>query len=525
MIRPERPADDEQRVEALRSLNLLDTPEEERYDRIVRDLADLLGVSIAYLALMDSDRQWLKSMIGNVACETDRDASFCGHTILEDQPLIVEDARRDPRFAKNPMVVGEPFLRFYAGVPLKSAGHNVGTLCVADRQPRRFSDADLAVLGAFARKIEDRINRRPEIFISYSHRDEEWKDRLVSHLSVLQRQDLLNVWDDRRIEAGGAWKQEIQDAMESSNVAILLVSANFLTSKFILDVEVPRLLNRRDREGLQVLPLVIKPCCWDRVAWLEPMNMYPRDARPLAGVNEFQVDQELARFAAVVLEKIQQAPAAPEPPVRPAATDPFRSAREAGPPAAISAGKAAGLKLLVRDVEGSRPAESFVFRQDLIAIGRDPACDLPLHEDQPVISGRHAEIVARGEAFELRDLGSKNFTYLNDEQLESHRLYEIRPGDRIEIGGFEIRVDAISGKVAPAAVEPTVFDPAYENPFKSDAQLLADVLRRVAEAYDGEAASRRDAALTEALKAALGDDAGHAAHAAVARLLTPDGGG
>ncbi len=144
MIQPGRPVDEAERVAALRALGLLDTPSEERFDRITRRLAMTLSVPIAYVALIDSDRQWLKSKAGCMESETPRDLSFCAHTILEDEPLVVPDARLDARFEGNPMVTGEPYIRFYAGYPLATAdGRNVGTLCVADQKARDVSESDL----------------------------------------------------------------------------------------------------------------------------------------------------------------------------------------------------------------------------------------------------------------------------------------------------------------------------------------------------------------------------------------------
>ncbi len=518
MIKPRRPIEDTERVAALHALKVLDTPREERYDRIVRELAERLDVPITYLALLDAERQWLKSMIGDLDCEMDRELSFCSHTILEDQVMIVQDARKDPRFFDNPMVIGEPFIRFYAGIPLTSDGRNVGTLCVADTKPRELGDEDLGVLRAFAGQVEQRLNSRAKIFISYSHQDEEWKDRLLSHLAVLQQQDLLSIWDDRKIGAGDAWHSEIRDAMESSNVAVLLVSANFLTSKFILDVEVPRLLQRRDREGLRIVPLIVKPCCWDRVGWLEAMNMYPRDAQPLSGGSDHEIDQGLAEFAAIVLDKLKQTPGAPGrvPVESPAPT--IRSAPSAQPIVDPPSDSTVNVRLSLVDDARSK-SETFMFRQSRITIGRDPSCDLPLDEDLRVISGVHAEIAASDNRFFVRDLGSKNFTYLNEEQLEPELLYPLRPGDAIGIGDLEIRVEAISGRQAQAMVEPTTFDPGYVNPFRDDGKLLADVLRRITEAYDREVPSRRDAALQEALGESLGDDAEHPALEVIGRLF------
>jgi tetratricopeptide (TPR) repeat protein len=137
----------------------------------------------------------------------------------------------------------------------------------------------------------------PTIFISYSHDDEDWKDRLVKHLEVAQQQGLIKLWDDRRIEAGEDWYQAIVDAMDAGSIAILLVSKNSLTSKFILSQEVPRLLKRRDEEGLRIFPIIIEPCDWEAVAWLKRMQLRPKDGKPLSGGRKHQVETKLAAIA------------------------------------------------------------------------------------------------------------------------------------------------------------------------------------------------------------------------------------
>jgi hypothetical protein len=105
----------------------------------------------------------------------------------------------------------------------------------------------------------------PTVFISYCHKDEVWKDRLVTHLGVLQQESILDLWVDRRIGAGGNWYQEIEEAIARASVAVLLVSADFLTSKFILSKEIPRLLERWDKEGLRIFPVILRPCAWKHV--------------------------------------------------------------------------------------------------------------------------------------------------------------------------------------------------------------------------------------------------------------------
>lgn len=161
MIAPALPETETERLADLHALQLLDSPKEQRFDRIVELTKSVLDAPIAYIALIDSDRQWFKSKVGmcDAVSETRRDESFCGHAILQDTPLVVEDALKDPRFFDNPMVTGEPFVRFYAGHPLKSeAGHNIATLCVVDSSPRTFSESDMEKFHRLAQLAEHELN-------------------------------------------------------------------------------------------------------------------------------------------------------------------------------------------------------------------------------------------------------------------------------------------------------------------------------------------------------------------------------
>ena len=147
------------RLADLRGLQLLDTPPEERFDRITRLAAQMLEVPIAYIALIDDDRQWFKSKCGLTTDETGREISFCGHAILDDKPLIIPDAREDDRFHDNPLVTGEPHVVFYAGFPLQGRhGHNVGTLCVADSLPRDLDEKQRATLTDLASLAERELH-------------------------------------------------------------------------------------------------------------------------------------------------------------------------------------------------------------------------------------------------------------------------------------------------------------------------------------------------------------------------------
>lgn len=161
MIAPTLPENETERLASLHALRLLDSPKEQRFDRIVNLTRSVMEVPIAYIALIDSDRQWFKSKTG--MCDTfnhsPRDESFCGHAILQDQPLVIEDAIKDPRFFDNPMVTGEPGVRFYAGHPLKSeAGHNIATLCIIDTRPRQLSDEQMDTFHRLADMAEHELN-------------------------------------------------------------------------------------------------------------------------------------------------------------------------------------------------------------------------------------------------------------------------------------------------------------------------------------------------------------------------------
>lgn len=159
MKTPQKPPDEFARQAALNALQVLDTPAEERFDRIVRLAARFLNVPIALVSLIDDDRQWFKSCLGLSAAETSREISFCGHAILRAGPFIVADARLDERFADNPLVVGDPNIRFYAGQPIHTRdGHPIGTLCVIDNDPRVFGTEDQLTLRDLAALVEAELD-------------------------------------------------------------------------------------------------------------------------------------------------------------------------------------------------------------------------------------------------------------------------------------------------------------------------------------------------------------------------------
>tara|TARA_R110001583_G_scaffold16518_13_gene67657 strand:+ start:1037 stop:2023 length:987 start_codon:yes stop_codon:yes gene_type:complete len=158
VIAPEIPVNDVERLKTLRALNILNTPMEERFDRITRMARRLFNVPIALVSLIDEDRQWFKSCMGLDVRETPRDISFCGHAILDDSILVVPDAKDDERFFNNPLVLSEPNIGFYAGCPLRAPdGHVLGTLCLIDTHARTLSGEDLEMLRDLALIVEAEI--------------------------------------------------------------------------------------------------------------------------------------------------------------------------------------------------------------------------------------------------------------------------------------------------------------------------------------------------------------------------------
>jgi formylglycine-generating enzyme required for sulfatase activity len=138
---------------------------------------------------------------------------------------------------------------------------------------------------------------KPVVFVSYSHKDKREKDQLVGHLKVLEDAGLIKLWIDDQIIGGADWRAEIEQAMTQASIAVLLITANFLTSEFIRNKEIARLLKRREREGLIIVPVLAKDCVWQVVEWLTPMNIRPKGGIPVWGKNSRHTNKELAGIA------------------------------------------------------------------------------------------------------------------------------------------------------------------------------------------------------------------------------------
>ncbi len=152
---------EEARLEALDRLDVLDTPPEPEFDRIARLIKNIFGVNIAIVSMIDAHRQWYKACVGMPVSEVPRKDTFCTLTVREAVPIISTDAALDPRFSANPHVVGEPYVRFYAGMPLKTSdGYVVGTLCAIDDKPRDFGPSDIEIMSDLADIVMAEIELR-----------------------------------------------------------------------------------------------------------------------------------------------------------------------------------------------------------------------------------------------------------------------------------------------------------------------------------------------------------------------------
>lgn len=177
-----------ERLAALRSYRILDTEPERAFDDLALLASQICGAPMALITLVDADRQWFKARVGVAMSETSRSVSFCAHAMLQRDLFIIPDARDDVRFQANPLVTGEPGIRFYAGASLSSAdGHPLGALCVTDRVPRRLRADQLEALYAIRRQAEAQLELRrnlAELQTALAARDraEAAQARLVTEL-------------------------------------------------------------------------------------------------------------------------------------------------------------------------------------------------------------------------------------------------------------------------------------------------------------------------------------------------------
>ena len=194
---PVKPMNEMTRIHDLKDLNILDTPINKQFERITRITKALFNVPIVAISLVDQERQWFKSIQGLDVCETSREVSFCGHTILQDEIFLINDTLLDQRFNDNPLVINDPKIRFYAGFSIKSKnGNKIGTLCIIDIKPRNYTADELEQLKDMAALVEDEL---------LTQKINTLQSELIQELGEAERKNLTDpltrVWNRRGIEA------------------------------------------------------------------------------------------------------------------------------------------------------------------------------------------------------------------------------------------------------------------------------------------------------------------------------------
>jgi len=276
---------------------------------------------------------------------------------------------------------------------------------------------------------------RPVVFVSYSHKDEKEQQHLLSHLGVLHKAGLLEVWSDDNIGAGVNWQTEISRAIEKSKVAVLLITANFLTSEFILSQEVPVLLTHREHKGLAVFPVIAKACAWERVDWLAGMNVRPKNGKPIWGINSLDVDEVLASIVGEIGDIIQG--------------DLSDGSLDAllNPTGPVTRHRSR-IKLTEKTADQNRlVCES---NEPIIKIGRAP--NNILHIPDPEVSWEHGQIIMMRASYYYYHLSTKKTSVLRrrgEEYLLQHGGVEkimLQNADRLTIGNktFIIEFDLIN---------------------------------------------------------------------------------
>ncbi len=233
--RPPRPQNEEERLVALRSYDILDSDPQEAFDDLTTLASEIIGMPVSLVSLVESERQWFKSAHGIDATETPRDISFCAHAINQpNEVMVVEDARLDQRFAANPLVTGDLNVRFYAGAPLvDDCGHALGTLCVVDTKPRKLTQGQIKQLRLLARQVMSQMElHKAAAGLQARCTELEWLETIVNttesavsvvndkNVIVYANQAFVNLTGFKRGDAMGQCPRE-RMCGEKTNIAIL----------------------------------------------------------------------------------------------------------------------------------------------------------------------------------------------------------------------------------------------------------------------------------------------------------------
>lgn len=166
--------------------------------------------------------------------------------------------------------------------------------------PRGGSTPSLAVTG----KYHADMSQRERLFISYSHKDKRWLACVREQLDVLEREGLIDVFEDTRIGAGEDWSERLHEEMLRAKVGLLLISAPFLTSAFIREQEIPTLFAKHEQAGMKIYPLLVRPCPWQQVKWLARLQIRPPGAKPISAMSNAVREQVLADVATEIAELV-----------------------------------------------------------------------------------------------------------------------------------------------------------------------------------------------------------------------------
>jgi diguanylate cyclase (GGDEF)-like protein/PAS domain S-box-containing protein len=296
MVNTSRIINDETRLEALRALDILDTPPEAGFDAIAAGARHIFGCKFAFVSLIDADRQWFKAACGLQASETPREVSFCTHAVAADDLLVISNTRNDMRFANNPHVVGSPFIRFYAGVPLRAAVPGggaalpIGTLCVVDDQPHDPTSDKLDMLVGMAGVVEALLEARRTS-----------KENLQM---ALDRQDALDdmarthrlLQHAERMARIGSWRLELESGKVHWSDQTYAIHGLALGSQAQLGAAM-QFYPEDDRAKLET---ALERCAHEGTAWDLELNFtdaqgHPRRVRTLG-----EIDQRAGKRLAIM---------------------------------------------------------------------------------------------------------------------------------------------------------------------------------------------------------------------------------
>lgn len=339
----------------------------------------------------------------------------------------------------------------------------------------------------------------PKIFVSYSHKDRAWLERLQVHFKALERDGSVDLWDDTEIKYGADWDAEIAGSLAEAKASILLVSADFLASDYIANEELNTILKAGEDKGLLNLMVILSPCVLGKLAKFQSVN---DPEEPLEGMTKVEQEMVFVRLVETIKKVL------PAQPNRTLSDSTRKQQPEESP--------IPQFRLVVGHQDApDQPPEVYRFHQEKVTLGRDSANDLVLSDqNQRVISKMHAEITCEAGKLFLTDLDSLNYTHLNGRPLHPYQNYELLPGNIIQIGPFKIGLERLA---AMPDEDRTVIDSV--NPYTDDAVELATVLRRIAKHYSKEPSRRDQVMLKNALSSAMMEGEWNEVHKLIGRWL------